>query len=43
MKINPFKADAAEKNPKVETVIRTRSGSTVNVDYVLHKTSSGEW
>ncbi len=43
IKFKPFKADPAEKNPTVQTVIRTRSGSTVAVDYMLHKAANGEW
>lgn len=42
MVIKPFKGDLAAPNPTVETVIRTRSGSTVNVNYVLRKAGS-EW
>jgi phospholipid transport system substrate-binding protein len=43
MVIKPFRGDAAAPNPTVETVVRTRSGSTVDVNYVVHKMPDGQW
>ena len=43
LKVLPFKGDVAAKSAEVKTTIRTRSGSTVSVNYQLNKTDSGEW
>lgn len=43
MKIKPFKGDLNAPNPVVETVVRTRTGSDVAVNYVLRKNAAGEW
>jgi phospholipid transport system substrate-binding protein len=43
MQIKPFRGDLDAPNPTVETVIRTRSGSTVAVNYVVRKMPDGNW
>jgi len=43
MKVLPFRGDPADKKATVKTTIRTRSGSTVQVDYTMRKNASGEW
>jgi phospholipid transport system substrate-binding protein len=44
MQIKPFRGDAAATSATVDTVVRTRSGSTVNVSYILRKPAgAAEW
>jgi phospholipid transport system substrate-binding protein len=43
MKVKPSRADPAATSATVETVVRTRTGSDVNVNYVLRKGAAGEW
>jgi len=43
MKVLPFQGDAAVARASVRTMIHTRSGSDVAVNYTLRKTDSGEW
>jgi phospholipid transport system substrate-binding protein len=44
MKVKPSRADPAAMSATVETVVRTRTGSNVNVNYVLRReTAAGEW
>jgi phospholipid transport system substrate-binding protein len=43
MTMLPFQGDLSAPNATVRTKVHTSSGSDVAVDYVVHKTASGEW
>jgi phospholipid transport system substrate-binding protein len=43
MKILPFQGDPGATRAQVRSTVRTRSGSDVSVNYMLHKMDDGEW
>jgi phospholipid transport system substrate-binding protein len=43
MKVLPFQGDPAGPRAQVRTMVHTRSGSDVAVNYALRKTDGGDW